>query len=432
MATILSTDANAQGSGITTGIGLLLVTSGWTELVTSVFTMDEVTLPQAYTTSVDSAFNIGDSQQLATNMYLESAFSMGESITFLWTPATFIPAGFLMSEETSYFRTTNVESSFIIHDEFPLISQTTLLSSTIKMSEAITFIRTASLTSNMTIGDEQTLATIVNLVSNLLMSGGVETTNVSTTQELVSNMTMGEHLYPGLLELLVSTALFSDSIETVAVQLEILTSLFTITDLQLISATAEADLTSTFTMSDSQSFEGSTHNAFLVSTMEMGDVIWSPYFEAIAWVMNTESQSISPFANFDFSSIVEHEGKLFAASPDGIFEITGDKDINRDIAAHVEWGFQDFSIKERKRASDLYIGYTGGDLEAKLETYGDGQIVYNYGIEKRDAEAPRNNRFKIGRGFKSRWWKVTLSNLAGADFQVYDVALNIIPTKRRL
>jgi hypothetical protein len=89
-------------------------------------------------------------------------------------------------------------------------------------------------------------------------------------------------------------------------------------------------------------------------------------------------------------------------------------------------------MEETKRMSDLYVGYTGGRLQCDVETYDGPQDVYNYLMEERDADAPRNNRLKIGRGLSSRYWRFTVKNLEGADFQLHDMTAVIGRSNRRL
>jgi hypothetical protein len=71
-------------------------------------------------------------------------------------------------------------------------------------------------------------------------------------------------------------------------------------------------------------------------------------------------------------------------------------------------------------------------MECDVETYDGPEDVYTYEMEPRDADAPRNNRLKIGRGLNSRYWRFEFRNVSGADFQLQDVAVQVTTSKRRL
>jgi hypothetical protein len=434
MATPISTDANATGTSTVTIDIHTAVVDGWTEEVAESLAGFGESFPQ-----IDQVMNfnplgfgVGDTLYPIIVSELHDTFYVGETLSVDWTPATLAPAGFAVGESITYAQVSYLHDTFKVGDSFPQIDQITQLTDGFKVSEVITFERTASLTDIVAFGDEQILSTILEMESAFAMGGDIEATIVNSTVELSSTYYVSDSLFIGLEEILSDTALFTDSIVESVTANAILSDSFGVGEVLYLSATVLENLQSVYALGESLSFEGSVYNIELEGTAIWSDYLWAKDFEALAWTMNTQSGSIAPFDNYGFNTIVGHEGKVFAASPEGIFEITSDKDAGRNINAEVEWGFQDFGDKQRKRASDLYIGYTGGELEAKLETYGDSQIVYNYSMEKRDAEAPRNNRFKVGRGFKSRWWKLTLTNQVGADFQVRDVALNLIPTRRRL
>lgn len=433
MAVIISVDANADGiSTVSIDIHTAVV-NGWIEEVDqSIMGFAESYVVEETANLNPEGFAVGDVLYPIIVMELTDTYYVGESLTVVWTPATLAPAGFAVGDSIVYDQVSYLHDTFLVGNSFSTIDQTTQLISRVGVSDQITFNRSFLFTDIVAFGDSQELSTILNMSSTYGMGGTVDTTSLSSNAELSSTYYASDSLFIGLGEILSDTALFTTATIDSLIANDELSDSFGVSDVLYLSATVAASLESIYALGESLSFEGSVYNSYLEDTAVWSDVYWAKDFGAIAWTMNTQSGSIAPFNNYGFTTITGHDGKVFAASPDGIFEITSDKDAGRDIKAEVEWGFQDFGDKQRKRASDLYIGYTGGELEAKLETYGDNQIVYNYNMEKRDAEAPCNNRFKVGRGFKSRWWKLTLTNQVGADFQVRDAALNLIPTRRRL
>ena len=79
------------------------------------------------------------------------------------------------------------------------------------------------------------------------------------------------------------------------------------------------------------------------------------------------------------------------------------------------------------------MSYTGGALQCEVEAYDShDDTVYTYDLEERLADAPRNNRIKLGKGQTSRYWRLTLSNVDGSDFQIHDLDADLAASKRRL
>ena len=360
----------------------------------------------------------------------DNTFVIDDDLAVVWNPAPLVDT-INVSEEVSYSITSYITSIAKVVSAFGSIGQTTSLRSRIKVSDSNSIVMVALLADVLTVTDTRELAVIANLVSNLTAEG-------TFTDSLVGNATISDTFQMrdsqavGFAEYLVSTGLFSSSLEDLRTQIELLSDSMTLTDAQVLSATVLESLSDTAQFSDQLGFAGSAYNVVLVSTLEMGDVLWSPDFGSIAWVMNTEGLSIAPYSNYGFHSIAEHAGKVFAVSPEGVFELTGDTDNGRKIDAHLKGGFDDFGSPNRKRASDLYMSYTGGNLECAIETYDGPKTVYNYPIEEREADAPRNNRMKVGRGLVSRYWRTEVRNLTGADFKVYEIGLNTVTSKRRL
>lgn len=192
-------------------------------------------------------------------------------------------------------------------------------------------------------------------------------------------------------------------------------------------------LSSTATVEELLTQAAGISNEAIVAVAQATEVLWANDFGALAWVLNTETGGLSTYDNFGFSSIAVHDGVVYATSPEGVFALTADKDQNRNVEAELQTGMMDFEIPTTKRISDVFVGYTGGQLEYSVETYdgADGE-VYSYEMPERDAAAPRNNRVKPGRGLSSRYWRFTVKNIDGADFQLHDQTAIIGASNRRL
>lgn len=167
-----------------------------------------------------------------------------------------------------------------------------------------------------------------------------------------------------------------------------------------------------------------------------GGSIWARNPDVIAWVMNTESMAAHWYANFEFQSIAQIGEKVFAVTEDGLYELTGDTDAGSEIPAQVQYGFDDFKVPQRKRMDGVYVGYsaTGSGLQLTVEAreVADGAQTYAATVYDATGGAPRNTRFKPGKGMSGRYWRLTFENIAGANFSVTDIQADVAISQRRV
>ncbi len=169
------------------------------------------------------------------------------------------------------------------------------------------------------------------------------------------------------------------------------------------------------------------------STAEVTSDVWYKDPTAKAWVMNTETTAVGWYDNFSFESIISWQGRELAVGPDGIHELVGGTDNGQQIDALVESGFTDFGVAQTKRLDNMYFGYTSeGQIAVQTEVYESGSPPSTYLLEERDANAPRNSRVTPGKGLWGRYWRLTITNVDGADFEVHDATVDIAVSTRRI
>lgn len=177
----------------------------------------------------------------------------------------------------------------------------------------------------------------------------------------------------------------------------------------------------------------SNSHILLESTAEVSSDVWYKDPGRVAWLMNTETTAASWYDNFDFESIAQPPGKVLAVGPDGLYELGGSTDSGEQIDAEVVSGFADFGATQTKRVDNLYFGYTSeGRISVTTETYESGHPPSTYYLEQRDASAPRNSRVTPGKGLWGRYWRMTIRNVDGADFEVHDATVDIAVSTRRV
>lgn len=152
----------------------------------------------------------------------------------------------------------------------------------------------------------------------------------------------------------------------------------------------------------------------------------------VAWVLNTESTAASWYDNFDIQSMAQVDNKVFAVGSEGVFELTGDTDAGDSIDASIRTGFMDFGNARVKRLENLYFGYIStGILGTLLRVLDSGHPATQFNLEQRSAGAPRNSRVVPGKGMFGRYWQIEMNNVAGADFTVYDVDIDVATSQRK-
>ena len=163
------------------------------------------------------------------------------------------------------------------------------------------------------------------------------------------------------------------------------------------------------------------------------DGVWFKDPGRVAWVMNTETSAGSWYDNFDFSSIAQVGGRVFAVGPDGLYELVGATDSGEAVDALLQTGFVDFGSQNIKRIDNAYFGYTsGGTLDMTLETQDSNHAPQTFVLETRDATAPRTTRVVPGKGMWGRYWRFTFRNVNGAAFDVRSATVDIAESNRRL
>jgi hypothetical protein len=295
------------------------------------------------------------------------------------------------------------------------------------VTQSVTFLVTGSATIDGTIEFDIVFSAVEAATIN-----NVTTHSLTVEVEAVSTLTISEALETGYSDTAISTLSIDEVATHDAVAALSVTGSMTATDETTNTVDTFEELLSSMAMSEVITFNGSIANLTVTGTAQISDNIWARDFSAIAWVLNTETGGLSTYDNFQFDSIAEYNGVLYGTSPEGLFAISGDDDEGREIDTEIQTGFLDFGVPTTKRVSDVFMGYTGGPLECDVETYDGPQEVYTYEMEEREANAPRNNRIKTGRGLSSRYWRFNFKNVDGAEFQVYDLAAIVGISRRRL
>lgn len=148
-------------------------------------------------------------------------------------------------------------------------------------------------------------------------------------------------------------------------------------------------------------------------------------------VLNCNTTGLTTYTNMRFNSMIQTpDGKVYAAGPQGIYELSGDTDQGAGIDAHIELGFTDFGSTARKRLDNVYIGYAAHTpLDAVLTSEGE---AVTYSVTGQPEEYPTTCRVKPAMGHSGRYWKLRLKNTDGSRFQINSIEVSIAMSKRNV
>jgi hypothetical protein len=153
------------------------------------------------------------------------------------------------------------------------------------------------------------------------------------------------------------------------------------------------------------------------------------------WVMNTEGEMpLSEYENYDFNSFCKVGDVYLGAKDEGLYLLDGDTDEGAPIDAAVRTMMLDFGSPVQKRVRNAYIGYTSsGKLLLRVRVVDNGELKEQwYEAQELQAQAPREQMIRVGRGLRSRYWQFELVNVDGADFELMDLELHPVYLNRRV
>ena len=148
---------------------------------------------------------------------------------------------------------------------------------------------------------------------------------------------------------------------------------------------------------------------------------FSPVTGFTTWVMNSENTRITNYVQFPFIALGKLGSSPIGAAADGIYLLEGADDNGTPIASTLQFGLADF----RNELAGAVDAYAGGDMAANMELNitEDGQgTEYTYPLVERERHV-RGHHAKLGRGFRSRYRQLSLTNVNGGDFTLDSFSL---------
>lgn len=153
----------------------------------------------------------------------------------------------------------------------------------------------------------------------------------------------------------------------------------------------------------------------------------SPDGSFTTWAMNTRSGAVTEYADYAFNSFAKIGRRYFAASENGLYELTGDSDDGEDIVARIRSGFLQFGGTQLSRLKEAYLAARGGGNFVLRVVTGDGAI-YNYSVASANM---RSTKVHMGKGMRARYFAYELIS-TGQDFDLDTLEFVPLVVQRRV
>jgi hypothetical protein len=151
------------------------------------------------------------------------------------------------------------------------------------------------------------------------------------------------------------------------------------------------------------------------------------------YTMNLAHKGVTKYTHMAFTRIGRFKDKIIGIAPDGYYTISkATKTANgTNITSTISSGQLDFGTPNQKRIPAFYLGYrAAGDILVSLQN--DAMAPVTYTLPANQASGITQRRILAARGRRGRYWKVTLQNVNGAEFDIDNAELFVENLKRRI
>ena len=149
-------------------------------------------------------------------------------------------------------------------------------------------------------------------------------------------------------------------------------------------------------------------------------------------VMNLSNQAITTYSNFPFSSIAYFNGKFIGANDEGLYLLDGSLDKTMRINSKLKTGVLNLGDNFIKHIRNAWLTFrSDGHLALVVYVDEDADNPVEIQTELVGAEI-QEERLKIPRGLRGRYYTIELKNLSGADFDIDQLSLVVESIRRKV
>ena len=170
--------------------------------------------------------------------------------------------------------------------------------------------------------------------------------------------------------------------------------------------------------------------ALTAELVELGVATSSDY---VVWLVNQDTKAHSTYTNWQVNSWGVFGDAEFVATPDGIFELTGDADTATPIEAKIYWVPSNLGTSKQKRIDAAYAKVRGDQSPVRIVAWCDETQKRIY--TKDMSLFPRHlhpARILFTRNLNGQIWQIGFENVDGGDFDLAEIELVPIALSRRL
>lgn len=149
------------------------------------------------------------------------------------------------------------------------------------------------------------------------------------------------------------------------------------------------------------------------------------------WAMNVGSAALTQYQNYDFNSLADFAGAQWGAGPDGVRRLAGTDDAGEAIAWSFRTGLHDDKKAVLKRLDEVLLS-ARFDGPMRLRVWTDEDTYFDYNVANHRPDVVHQVRAKLGKGARSRFFRVELSAMGTTAAEVNTIQLPMIPLQRRL
>jgi hypothetical protein len=154
----------------------------------------------------------------------------------------------------------------------------------------------------------------------------------------------------------------------------------------------------------------------------------SPSGTTTTWAVNTRTNAVTEYLNYDFNSFALLNGRYIASSPAGLYELDGDTDAGIAIISELMSGYFQFNEKKMFGIKGAYVAIRGGGRFYLKLISGDGR---EYIYELKAQPNFMTTKVRVGKGIKTTYMAFDLVT-EGQDFDLDSLEFIPMTSGRRV
>ena len=158
-----------------------------------------------------------------------------------------------------------------------------------------------------------------------------------------------------------------------------------------------------------------------IGTASICECVGYTRVSSCGYTMNLDTKAVTTYSGHDFTSV----SRCYATKATGLYKT----DTDDAMSASIGFGKHDFGIDKRKSMPCIYIGVDSPNvMNMQIKAPG---MDYTYPARASSTEM-QIQRIDPGKGLKSNWFDLTLTNTSGADFTLSKISFGAKPIARRI